>query len=209
MSVKSIRFLTRLGLGVLSISALMYSSPRAQAETYSISTESAVNRQILKMEIEGIPGFLARKTFKSYIEAYTAIKKNPVSDSSAELRAARAEMIRIMENDVVQIKGEGFNLFCSGNDYGAGQLTLHGDDGETVCFRIEGSDRGGHYRKFPFFPDMRFTPLTFSEMDGKVSWFLVEYLLDRNTRLDPTTTFSIARNWVRSGSRKTRANRYR
>lgn len=191
MHIKYTRFLAATRL---SVALCFATSPVSQAATFAYFPSSQSDQPILRMKTNEIPTFLAKKTFKSYVEAYTALKRTHLFAQDPGLAKARRSILNLMEKGQLEIKGEGFDLLCTDQDFGIPQLILHGEKGEVACFRTQNADRGGAFLRLPFLPHMTLTPLSFSEMDGKVSWILLEYLLDRYTDLERTETLALARS---------------
>lgn len=191
MTIKNIRFLTVLQLG---IGFACVASSTSHAASFGMFPNAQSDQLILKMETRGIPAFLAKKAFQSYTEAYNALKRCDAFQNDPKLANARRGILRLMERGNLVVESDGFDNSCTDHDFGIPQLILHGSQGEKVCYRIRESDRGGAYLRLPFLPHMTLTPLTFSEMDGKLSWILLEYLLDRNTDRKPGETQELAKS---------------
>ncbi len=181
----------------------------------------------LKLKITDMPYSLRQRAFEGYTEIFTKLRTCGAMNSHEDERAKVLKKMRSQKIHIAGDKGqfastcENYDQIVSIADFAGLQnpfkdesiwkLTLASST-DSLCFALTSkmsSDLGGTAPNdwadtIDLFGTrsgrnkITLTPMSFAESDGLVSWYLLEYLLERYTDLDDTSRKLISRDCIRN-----------
>ncbi len=189
--MKSMKKLTSTSIAAMALTLLLtqLSSP-AKAGTYSTDNGPSLNTVDL-------PEALGFKLFSTFQKTLQAVKTCGLLQSDFKLFKLRMKLLEVLENQTLNIEGQGFEQACEkGGDAKNGQLLIDNGtgDGGQLCYSTK-SDCGGavyNFLNLDWGTDFVVTPWMFSGMCGRIDNMVLSAMIERFGNLKSSDAEKVA-----------------